>query len=180
MHLIRKFAPVTIALVLLTALALTACAPPPAKHDTAADEKAMRDGTDAWAKAYNSGDVETIVAMYTEDAIMMPPDMPPAAGRAAMREFMTADIAGAKAAGVTLVLLDSSEGVSGDLGWHSGTFKVTDASGASAGTGKFCETWRRGADGKWLILRDIWNNDAPAAAAAPAEAAPAPEAATGS
>ena len=43
----------------------------------------------------------------------------------------------------------------------SGTFKVNGAGGATVGTGKYLEVWRR-AEGKWLMIRDVWNNDAPA------------------
>ncbi|MGH8253929.1 MAG: YybH family protein, partial [Steroidobacteraceae bacterium] len=116
---------------------------------------------------------DKIVALYAEDAIMMPPDYTSLKGHAAMKQYLTTDMAAAKAAGVSFALDTDAGGVSGDLGWHSGTFHVAGANGASVATGKYVEVWRK-ADGKWLIIKDIWNNDAPAAAApAPAPAAPA-------
>jgi ketosteroid isomerase-like protein len=147
---------------------LAACAPKVA--DTTADVAALHAGTDAWVAAYTAGEVDKIVALYAEDAVMMPPDAPAAVGQAAMRAFLAADSAASKAAGVTLVLGDSASGVSGDLGWHSGTFKIANAAGETVGTGKYSEVWHK-ANGKWLMIRDIWNNDA--AAAAPAAAPPA-------
>ena len=157
------------ALVAASLLVVVACKPPPA--DTTADQAVMAAASVTWAAAYNAGDADKIMALYSEDAVLMPPDAPAAQGHAAMRDFLTADIAGAKAAGVSLVLDDDAAGINGDLGWHSGTFKVNDASGATVGTGKWVEVWRKSA-GKWLMIRDIWNNDAPPAAA-PA-VAPAP------
>lgn len=62
---------------------------------------------------------------------------------------------------------------SGDLGWHAGTFAVLDADGKTVGTGKYSEIWQK-MKGKWMIIRDIWNNDAPAPAPTPAPAAPKP------
>lgn len=78
---------------------------------------------------------------------MMPPNPPSASGHAAMHAFLATDIATMKAAGQTLVDRESRTGVSGNLGWHSGTFKVTNASGATVDTGNYSETWRR-TDGK--------------------------------
>ena len=68
-----------------------------------------------------------------------------------------------EASGVTVMLGEESTGVTGSLGWHSGTFKINGSGGATVGTGKYLELWRK-KDGKWLIVQDIWNNDAPAAA----------------
>ena len=120
-----------------TVLALSACAPgaPPAV-DTAADEAALKAATVTWIEAYNAGDVEKIVALYAEDAVLMPPHAPVASGHAAIRAFLTADTAGAKAAGIKLVPGTSTAGVAGDTGWESGTYTVTDASGATVDSGK--------------------------------------------
>jgi ketosteroid isomerase-like protein len=104
-----------------TMLALSACAPaaPPAV-DTADDEAALKAATRTWLEAYNAGDVEKIVALYAEDAVLMPPHAPVANGHAAIRAFLTADTAGAKAAGVKLVPGTSTAGVAGDTGWGIG------------------------------------------------------------
>ena len=66
-------------------------------------------------------------------------------------------------------------GVSGDLGWEWNTFTVTDKSGTVVDTGKYVTVYGK-KDGKWFIIRDIWNSDMPPAAAAPA--APAAEGST--
>ncbi len=144
--------------------------------DTAAVVDEEKRGSRDWAAAYNAGDAETIVAKYSDNAAIMPPNAPAAVGRDAIRTFITGDIAGAKAAGVTLVISDGDEGgASGDLGWHSGAFTVTDASGAVVDSGNYLEVLQN-IDGKWMIIRDIWHSDrAPAPAAAPAaDAAAAP------
>jgi uncharacterized protein (TIGR02246 family) len=143
--------------------------------DTAADQAAMRAGTAAWVAAFNAGDVDKIVALYTEDAVVMPPDSVSLTGHEAIRKYSVASTAESKAAGMSFALDAEASGACGDLGWHSGTFHVTDAKGGSAGTGKYAEVWRR-SGGKWLIIRDIWNMD-PAPAAAAAAPAPAPAAA---
>ena len=151
---------------------LAACAPAaPPVVDTAADEATFKAGTAAWLTAYNAGDVESIIAMYTEDAVVMPPNAPATRGPVALRAYLTTETAAAKTAGVKLVDGESGAGVSGDLGWHTGSYTVVDAAGATVDSGSYMEVWRR-ADGKWQIFRDIWNSDRPVATPAAAPAAP--------
>ena len=147
----------------LIAAAACATAPPPAPVvDTAADEATVKSGTDGWLEAYNAGDAEKIVAMYATDAVVMPPNAPVCIGHDALRAYLTSDMAGSKAAGIVLVNGPSTGGVSGNLGWHQGVYTVKSATGETVGSGSYMEVWRKGADGKWLIVRDIWNSDRPA------------------
>jgi len=131
-------------------------------------EATFHAGTIEWVDAYNAGEPDRIIALYAGDAVVMPPDAPSVTGDAALRSFLADEMAGARKGGITIVLTgDDESGMSGDLGWHHGTFKVVGEGGASLGTGKFLEIWQR-QQGKWRITRDIWNNDAaPAAPPAP-------------
>ena len=152
-----------VALVVGTAIALNACAPapaPPPAVDTAADEAALKAATASWMEAYNAGNVEAIVALYADDAVLMPPHAPVATGHAQIRAFLTADTAGAKAAGVRLVPGTASAGVSGDTGWESGSYTVADASGATVDSGSYMSVSRK-SNGKWLYVRDTYNSDRP-------------------
>ena len=159
-------------LVLFVGIAIgsSACAPAaqPAV-DTAAEEAALKAVTAEWLGAYNAGDVEKIVAMYAEDAVLMPPHAAVATGHAAIRAFLTSDTAGAKAAGVKLVPGPSTAGVAGDTGWESGSYTITDASGATVDSGSYLSVSRK-VNGKWLFVRDTYNSDRPLPAPAPAVA----------
>jgi ketosteroid isomerase-like protein len=64
-----------------------------------ADETAIRAQSSNWEKAYNAGDAKAVAALYAEDALLLPPGASGVKGRAAILEFFTRDIAGAKAAG---------------------------------------------------------------------------------
>ena len=150
---------------------MSACAPAaPAPVDTAADEAALKAVTAAWLNAYNAGDVEKIVAMYAEDGVLMPPHAGVATGHTAIRAFLTADTAGAKAAGVKLVPGAATAGVAGDTGWESGSYTTTDSSGATVDSGSYLSVSRR-SNGKWLYVRDTYNSDRPVPAPASATAA---------
>lgn len=133
----------------------------PAPDTRAADEATIRGINPAWFKAYNAGDVNSIVALYAEDAVLNGPGAPAARGQAAIREFLMKDVATSTAAGMTFNAGSTTDaGVTGDLGWEWGTFTVTDKSGATVDRGKYVTVYAR-KDGKWLIIRDIWNSDGP-------------------
>ena len=147
---------VTAAIGVLLSLSTTAFA---AEQPTD-PEATFKAGTIEWIDAYNTGEPDRIIALYSEDAIVMPPDAPSVTGDAALRSFLADEMAEAKKGGITIVLTGDDEAdTSGDLGWHRGTFKVIGEGGASLGTGKYLEIWER-EQGKWRITRDIWNNDA--------------------
>jgi len=157
----------TAALVAAGLVALAGCQQAPKNTD--ADKTEIQDATRAWAVAYNAGDADGVMKLYAEDAVVMPPGHEPLFGRAAIREYIAGDSAAARAAGVTLTIEHGdSVGISGDIAWHTGLYSVSDVSGARIDGGSYMEAAQK-MDGKWLIIRDIWNSDkAPVAAAAPA------------
>jgi len=159
----RLLSPLVLVLAVAAMLALNACAPaaPPAA-DTAADEAALKAATVTWLEGYNAGDVEKIVALYAEDGLLMPPNAPVANGHAAIRAFLTSETAGAKAAGVKLGLVPgkATAGVAGDTGWESGSYTVTNASGATVDSGSYLSVSRK-SNGKWLYYRDTYVSDRP-------------------
>jgi uncharacterized protein (TIGR02246 family) len=147
---------------------LVACAPP---VDDTADNAALDGFQKAWASGYNAGDAAAVVALYTEDATLNPPGAPVAKGHAAMQDYFTKDIAGAKAAGISMnIAAPTVRAISNDVAWETGTWTATDKSGATADMGKYVTAFLK-KDGKWLIAADIWNSDK--APAPPPQAEPA-------
>lgn len=146
---------------------LLACASAPPAADGAEDEAALRGVDSAWFTAVNAGNVDGVTALYAEDAVVSVPGAPPARGTGAVREVLARDIENASKEGVKLVPgPDAEVGVSGDLGWIWNTFTVSDKAGTTVDAGKYLTLAER-KDGKWRIIRDIWNSDnAPAPPAA--------------
>jgi uncharacterized protein (TIGR02246 family) len=157
-------------LVLLTGYVSAASAAEASKQ-----EAAIRAINQAWVKAYNSGDAKTISGLYAEQAVLLPPGAPAANGNAAIKAYLAKDMAESAKAGVTFSISAKTDvGASGDLGWESGTYAVKGKSGATVEVGKYLTVYKN-SGGKWLIIRDTWNSDAPPAPASPAPAAtPAP------
>ena len=152
------------ALVVIGALSACSQAPsPPAAQNTAADEAKLQTDALAWFDLYNKGDADGVANLYADDALLMPPGAPASKGRVAIREFIGADIAKSKAAGISLKNeAVTGVGVSGDAGWLSGTYLVVDASGATVDAGNYLSVHRR-TNGAWPYIRDTWNSDREAA-----------------
>ena len=156
----------------LVALAELANAEAPA---AGGDEAAIRAQTTSWLNAYNGGNAKAVAALYAEDALLLPPGASAVKGRTAILAFFTKDIVGSKAGGVVFNINPKTDaGVSGDMGWESGTYSVT-AKGAVVEIGKFLSVSRK-KDGKWLYIRDTWNSDGPLAPHAPVAAPKTPAA----
>ena len=136
--------------------------------DPASEVAAIHAVDQVWIKAYNAGDADTAASLYDEHAVLLPPSAPAAHGRAAIRAYLAKDMAASAKDGVSLsVGAKPDGGVSGDMGWSSGTYTVKDKSGRVVDTGKYLSVSRK-KDGKWLYIRDTWNSDGPPASAEPA------------
>jgi uncharacterized protein (TIGR02246 family) len=147
------------ALTAIGLIATAAAVSTPSAADTAEDKAALRAADEAFIRAYWKGDLEAVVALYAEDAVLLPANSPEAKGRDAIRKYYAADMASLKP-GESGMIVESTQGVSGDLGWSSGRVKDTAANGATKSTGKFLSVSRK-VNGKWLYIRDTWNDDGP-------------------
>ncbi len=135
--------------------------------DAATEVAALHAVDQAWITAYNGGDIDAVAALYADHARLQPPGAPSANGKAAIRAFFAKDIPESAKAGLTFFLDPNPDGgVSGNLGWVSGTYRVKDNAGHIVDTGKYLSVSKK-KDGKWLYWRDTWNSDgAPAASPA--------------
>ncbi len=143
---------VTLCLVVVALLAGSAVF---AAHHEAAEYEKLADN---WEAAYNNEGAAAVAALYLEDGMRMPPDMPIAKGRASIQ----AQVQGGMDAGLAKVDIETVESmVSGEVGVARGTFKGIDADGNTMTEGKWMSV-SKWIDGKWQIHADIWNMDAPA------------------
>jgi len=160
--MLRKLLLVTLAIGVFGA-----CTQPPAPAqtqapaDTAADEARMKADIQKWMDDFNAGNADGLASQYAQDAILAPPNAPAVSGRAAIREALAKESAGARAAGLTFKsTATTGVGVSGDLAWMSGNYAVVDAKGTNVDVGKYLSVHRK-INGAWLYIRDTWNSDNP-------------------
>jgi len=127
--------------------------------DPAQDEPAVRSASAAWFSAYNARALDTLVALYADDATLNIPGHTPFQGSAAIREAYTKDLADATKGGLSMNAGSNPKfAVSGDMASEWNTFTMTDKAGKTVAAGKYITVFTR-KDGKWLIAHDIWNLD---------------------
>ena len=114
----------------------------------------------AFAAGMNAKDTAAVFAVYADDAKLMPPDSPTLDGAAA-HPVMAGFIA--RGASDFVLTPTTAYGI-GDLAYMVGTanFKM----GGAPETVKYTEVLRKGADGKWRYVVDMFSDVAPPAPAA--------------
>ncbi len=112
----------------------------------------IRGLADTFDSQMRAGNTAGFMALYAEDAVLMPPNAPAFNGRAAVQQFWSGLLA---AGGTDVDLIVDDIQVSGDIAVDRGRYEVTKPFRDS---GKYVVIWRnRG--GKWLITHDIFNSN---------------------
>ena len=140
-------------------LSMGACAK---KFDTEADVAAIKSLTELYDATINSGDLDSWMSLYTDDAVRMQPNMPALVGKDAIRSVMQSFFEN-----YTIDLKETTEEViiAGDWAFARGTFTytLTPKSGGELirDSGKWVAFHKRHPDGSWKIHRNIYNSDLP-------------------
>ena len=116
-----------------------------------------------WARHWNMGELDEVVAAYSEDAVYLPPHHGAIHGREAIREYLKIPLGhGVSDLAFEVTYIKQQ----GPIAWDVGIYRMSVAQ--SDGTekedhGKYLTLWRR--VGKtWLIAADAWSSDLPPAA----------------
>lgn len=141
------------------ALVLTGCgASSAALTDT--DRTAITTTLEAFPKAILAGDFKAAAALWTEDAIAMPPHAAEARGRADIEKLFASF---GKTTAFTQNIVETQG--RGDLAYSRLTFAVTftpaGSTAAISDRGKVLVVLARQTDGSWRTARAAWNSDLP-------------------
>ena len=110
--------------------------------------------------AAEGGDVERLLAFWSDDAIVVPPGAPVVQGKAAIREYVQKALA---IPGFRIRWHPASATVSADgtVGYTTGENAVTvpgpDGKLITI-AGRYATVWRRDQGGVWRCVIDIWNS----------------------
>ena len=130
------------------------------RQSSAAGDLAIRQVADAYVKASLAGDAKAIAALYTEDAVEMPPNAPSVKGRAAIEQYYTKLMSGGMKIS-TFTLTHTESHATGDAGYDVGTYQQSmTAAGATpmSETGKYVVILKR-SGGAWKVAYAIYNSD---------------------
>lgn len=130
-------------------------------NDQADDIIAIMKADSAWDKASEAKSVDGWLSFYTDDAIMMPPGENVCKDKASREASIKKMFA---IPGVSLRFQTNKVEISkmSDMGYAVGVYQWAskDTKGKDYHeTGKYCETWKKQADGNWKCIVDIWNAD---------------------
>ena len=117
----------------------------------------IRATNDAFERASIEGDADAMAAVYTDDAIVLPPDAPVIEGRDNIKALWASVLDGMGLKSVKLETLNLE--IAGDTACEVGlaTLGLEPAGGeATTAQVKFVVYWKR-EDGAWRWHRDIWN-----------------------
>ena len=134
----------------------------------ATDEAAWRKLDDEWSKAAGSRDVDKTISYYSDDAVVMPPNIPTLTGKEPIRSLWKSMLGSPSfSGGWKVTKVDVAR--SGDLAYVSGNYEFNekdDNGKPMTDKGKYLEIWKKQADGGWKCVADMFSSDLPAGAAA--------------
>lgn len=148
-----------------TALFLLAvgCAQPQPQDD-AAQAQAVTAAANREIAGFTSGNVDSAVAVFASDIVLLPPNEPMLRGQDSLRAWTQRFL---QQASVTGRYLTSDVVVTGDWAVQRYTVAITvtpkPRGAATTEHGKGIHVFHRAANGRWLIAQDVWNLDTPAA-----------------
>lgn len=113
-----------------------------------------------WSRAAQARDIDRVISFWADDAIVLPPGNAPVVGKSAIREFVVKSF---QTPGFTISWKTTEMAVSrsGDMAYGTGTNRVTftGSDGRQVTVdGKAVTVWRRGKEGAWKCVVDIWND----------------------
>lgn len=113
------------------------------------------DVTGAYEQAFTRDDLPATVALFAEDAEILPQDGPVVSGRTDIEQFLKNQM-------TPVISFDTETDMSivrGDLAVEQGHYRVRDVRrGSDIEEGKYVHVWRR-AGGDWKLYRVIYNTD---------------------
>jgi uncharacterized protein (TIGR02246 family) len=147
-----------LAVLLATLEGCMSRAPDPAATQ-AEGEAAIAEFNRQYLEAINTGDIDTLAALTTEDHMMIASGGAPTVGKQALVDAMTGAFARFN---FEESWAPEETVVSGDLAYQRGTF-IVNATPKAGGepthmSGNFLRIYRRQPDGAWFMVRDNFNS----------------------
>ena len=125
--------------------------------------RAIIDQTNAkMADALQRADTAAIMALYSDDAVVMMAGQPAWNGKAGIRQAGGEMLKAVKFSDIKFAT--SSVDVAGDYAIETGTLQLTltpNGGKPMPDKGKYVTVWKKQADGSWKVYRDISNSDNP-------------------
>jgi ketosteroid isomerase-like protein len=131
--------------------------------ETGSAESAIKNQHHEATTALSKGDLASVMSVYADDVISLPPNQPARVGKAAVQSLWEETLT--DFAVEVSVNVEEVE-VAGGWAFERGTFdmKLSPRAGGAPieDTGKYLDVLRQQADGSWKYARVSWNSSQPA------------------
>ena len=132
-----------------------------------ADEKAVREADEQWSKVAAAKDLDKTVSFYADDAVVLPPNQAAVTTKDGIRNLWKEFLDSLTDISWKTTRVEMAK--SSDMAYLIGTYETTLKDGTKD-KGKYCEVWKKQADGKWKVSADMFSSDLPAPGASSAAA----------
>ena len=128
-----------------------------------AEESAIRALDEKWSTTAEKNDVDGVLAFYSDNAVLLAPNVPIATDKKSIRESWAALLAPKTTVTWKVTKVEVSKGL--DLGYLYGRYELStpDPRGGTPirDSGKIVEVWKKQANGQWKCVVDTYNSDLP-------------------
>jgi uncharacterized protein (TIGR02246 family) len=122
----------------------------------AQDKATIQSLSDKFAQAFNAGDAAAVAALYTDDAVILPPGGEMMKGKSAIQAFWKG---AAEQLGDGKLTTVDVKPLGSEAAREIGTFSFrTKGSQPQEITGKYVVVWEK-VEGDWKLATDIWNTN---------------------
>src|SRR5215510_10823464 len=122
-------------------------------------EKAVRDADEQWSKVAAAKDLDKTVSFYADGAVVLPPNQAAITTKGGIRNLWKGFLDSLTDINWKTTRVETAK--SGDMAYLIGTYEMTMKDGTKD-KGKYCEVWKKQADGKWKVSADMFSSDLPA------------------
>jgi uncharacterized protein (TIGR02246 family) len=152
-----------IAILFFACSILTGCNRPRVA-DVRTKAEAINKIEDEWTAAIKAGDIERILGIFTQEAVVMNANTPASIGTQAIRKYLESWFADTTIFHNTFEsVIDKIEvSASGDLAYVRGNSRISIRipTGVVKETDKWITIYKK-VNGEWRAIVDIWNSDMP-------------------
>ena len=124
-------------------------------------ETALMQTSRNWAKAAATGNADSALSYWSDDAVVLEPDQPALVGKSAIRQMVEGSMKDPKFA-ITWEPERATISDNGDLGYliEHNRVTFTDSTGkVRTVLGKAVTIWKKDANGNWKCVVDTWNGN---------------------
>ena len=123
-----------------------------------ASENAVRDADEQWSKVAAAKDLDKTVSFYADDGVVLPPNQAAVTTKDGIRNLWKGFLDSLTDISWKTNRVETAK--SGDMAYLIGTYEMTMKDGTKD-KGKYCEVWKKQADGKWKVSAEMFSSDLP-------------------